>query len=96
MLHVYASKVRAVLSVLASACIQGTVHSYQEQSRIQQYVYMFIYLYVYMFTCLYVYMFLCLYVYIIICLFVYMFIYLYVICYMLYVYMFMLRWLQGH
>ena len=86
MLHVYASKVRAVLSVLASACIQGTVHSYQEQSRIQQYVYMFIYLYVYMFTCLYVYMFLCLYVYIIICLFVYMFIYLYVICYMLYVY----------
>ena len=91
MLHVYASKVRAVLSVLASACIQGTVHSYQEQSRIQQYVYMFIYLYVYMFTCLYVYMFLCLYVYIFICLFVYMFIYLYVICYM-----FMLRWLQGH
>ena len=49
MLHVYASKVRAVLSVLASACIQGTVHSYQEQSRIQQYVYMFIYLYVCMF-----------------------------------------------
>ena len=27
--------VRAVLPPPASACIQGTVHSYQEQSRIQ-------------------------------------------------------------
>ena len=35
LLCVYASKVRAVLTALASACIQGTDHSYLEQSRIQ-------------------------------------------------------------
>ena len=36
MLRIYASNVCAVLSALASACIQGTVRAYREQSRIQQ------------------------------------------------------------
>ena len=36
-MRVYSSKVQAVLPAPTFYCIQGTVHSFQEQSRIQQY-----------------------------------------------------------